>query len=129
LGSDVLSAASKLRGHTAASVKVPQPEASSGERWTPPIVKCVATRNEGIAELVAELARHKHWLDSTEAGRARRELRLREQMLAVLRDALAEEAVLALGDAIGQAAADVEARKLDPYTATEALIERFCSRA
>jgi LAO/AO transport system kinase len=125
LGSDALSAVSKARGHSAASVRVPTQLSPEEGGWVPPIVKCVATKNEGIAEIVAQLAKHRHWLDSTEAGKARRAARLHDQMIAFLRDALAEEALATLGEAIAEAARQVEARQIDPYGACDALIERF----
>jgi LAO/AO transport system kinase len=128
LGSDVLgAAAAKTRGHTAVSVGVPR-QAPAAEGWTPPIVKTVAPRNEGVAAVVQHLREHKAWLDGTPAGSARRAIRLREQMFGFLRDALAEEALSALGSEIGEAARRVEAREIDPYSACDALIERFRAR-
>jgi len=129
LGSDVMSvAASRTRGHSAANVSVPKNVVAQGGGWTPPIVKTVATRNEGVEELVRRLREHKSWLDGSEGGRARRRERLHQQMIAFLRDALAEEALDTLGDAITDAAREVEARRLDPYAACDALIERFRTR-
>lgn len=125
LGSDVLGAASKTRGHTAAAVRVPRELPGDEELWVPPIVQCVATRNEGVDELVAALGRHRDWLLGSAAGQARRAQRLHEQMIAVLRDALAEEAVGALGAEIAEAARRVEAREVDPYTACDELVARF----
>jgi LAO/AO transport system kinase len=125
LGANVLASSSKTRGHSASAVHVPRELEPEAGGWVPPIVPCVATRNQGIAELVTRLAEHRHWLESTEAGRARRSARLHEQMIHFLRDALAETALETLGDAIRAAASKVEARELDPYTACEALVDRF----
>jgi LAO/AO transport system kinase len=122
LGSEAF-AALRGRGHSAAG-GVPAPEAAE-ERWTAPIVKTVATRGQGVSELVAKLREHRSWLDGTAAGRARRSERLRLQLIAFLRDALAEAAVASLGDAVDDAVRRVEARELDPYAACAALIERF----
>jgi GTPase len=122
LGSEAF-AALRGRGHSAAGA-VPVAEASV-ERWNVPIVKCVATHGQGTNELLAKLREHQGWLAGTDAGRARRSERLRLQLMAFLKDALAEAAVTALGDAIDDAARRVEARELDPYAACAALIERF----
>ncbi len=116
-------AALRGRGHSAAGV-VPVAE-SSEERWNVPIVKTVATHGQGVPELLAKLREHQAWLGGTAVGRARRSERLRLQLVAFLKDALAEAAVSALGDAIDDAARRVEARELDPYAACAALIERF----
>jgi hypothetical protein len=47
------------------------------------------------------------------------------QLIAFLRDALATEAISALGDAVDEAARKVENREVDPYSACAQLIERF----
>ena len=88
-------------------------------------MKCVATRGEGIAELVEALDRHKVWLDGTHAGRARRHLRLAEELRESLRETLIEAATHALGSEIERAVSDVEQKTIDPYTATEQLLTAF----
>ena len=134
LGTETMVAVGKTRGHVVhggAKVDViPQGAASTGleEHWTPPIVKCIATRGEGIAELVEALDRHKTWLAGTESGRARRRLRLAEELRETLRETLIEAATHALGPAIELAVAAVEAKTLDPYSATEQLLEAFRAR-
>ena len=129
LGSEALVAAGKRRGHVVhGGVKVDAlPDAAAGapELWTPPIQKCIATRGEGIAELVLSLERHHAWVTTTEAGRERRRLRLLEEVREALRETLIDAATTALAREIDEAAAAVEARRLDPYTATEQLLARF----
>jgi LAO/AO transport system kinase len=142
LGTETMTAASKSRGHVVhsdgrfgATATAGQPgggaapvstgDAPPPERWTPPILKCVATRGEGIAELVKGLAAHRRWVEETEAGRARRRLRLAEEVREGLREALIEAAVSALGEQIDEAVRAVGAREVDPYLATERLIAQF----
>src|ERR1700733_9087651 len=72
----------------------------SQERWIPPIVRCVATRGEGVSDLVAALERHRIWLEGTETGRARRRERLAEEVRDGLREALVEAAIHELGPKI-----------------------------
>jgi LAO/AO transport system kinase len=130
LGGETAAAASKSRGHTvhsdagAGSAAIEE-GAPVPERWTPPILKCVATRGEGIAEVVRALDLHRRWVEETEAGRARRQLRLAEEVREGLREALIEAAVGALGAKIDEAVRAVGARELDPYEATEKLIAEF----
>jgi LAO/AO transport system kinase len=134
LGNDTVRAMSKVRGHathTAADGHVgagPGEAGAAGERWTPPIVKCVATRGEGIAEVVAALEKHRAWVEGSEAGRTRREGRLREEVREALREALIEAAVHDLGSRLDEAMRDVDARAVDPYTATEQLVAAFRAR-
>ncbi len=93
--------------------------------WVPPILKCVATRGEGISELVAALDRHRAWVETTDAGRARRHTRLAEELRESLREALIDAATTSLGHAIDDAVQSVEEKKVDPYTAIESLVARF----
>jgi len=132
LGNESILGLSKTRGHathTQADAHVGPGEAgATAERWTPPIVKCVSTRGEGIAELVAALDRHRAWAEGTEAGRARRAERLSEEVRETLREALIEAAVHDLGSQVDEAVRAVDARAVDPYTATERLVAAFRSR-
>jgi LAO/AO transport system kinase len=129
LGNESIRALSKTRGHVTHG-KMEGHVASPGagpadERWTPPIVKCIATQGEGTDEVVALLDRHRTWLEGTGAGQKRRRERVNDEMRESLREALIEAAVHDLGPAIEEAARAVEDRSLDPYTATEGLVARF----
>jgi LAO/AO transport system kinase len=132
LGNDTMRALSKSRGHathTAADGHVkPTAGGDDGGRWTPPIVKCVATRGEGTGELVEALDRHRAWVEGTEAGRARRLERMTEEVRESLRESLIDAAVHDLGSRIDAAVVDVDARTVDPYTATEQLVAAFRAR-
>jgi LAO/AO transport system kinase len=130
LGNESIRALSRARGHathTAADAHV-RPSAAdpaTSERWTPAIVKCVATRGEGIEPLIAALAKHRTWVEETEEGRARRRSRLADEVREALREALIDAATHDLGARVESAVRDVEARAVDPYTATERLVEAF----
>ncbi len=137
LGKDTILALSKSRGHkthTAADAHVRvTPGAGAGgdshppldSTWTPPILKCVATRGEGIEALAAAVGKHHAWVEGTEAGRARRRLRLGEELREGLRQALLDAAIETLGSHVEDALRSIEAREVDPYTATERLIAAF----
>jgi LAO/AO transport system kinase len=128
LGSETLIASGKQRAHVVHGATAPSGGGGPTERWTPPIVRCVATRGDGIDELVAAVKLHRAWLDGTASGRERRRARLAEEVRDSLREALIEAAIHDLGDSLDQAVGDVEERRMDPYTATERLIERFRGR-
>lgn len=129
LGTEAIVAAGKRRGHVVhGGVKVdalPDAPGATPEVWTPPIQKCIATRGEGIKELVASLEKHHEWVGSTEAGRERRRARLLEEVREALRETLIDAATTSLAKELDEAAAAVDARTLDPYTATEQLLARF----
>jgi LAO/AO transport system kinase len=136
LGDDSLLALSKTRGHRthgaadgfADAAGKSAGGAADGARWTPPILRCVAARGDGVTELIGALDRHRAWVETTDAGRARLRLRLAEQMREALREALIGVAVADLGARIDEAVQGVEARRVDPYTATENLVAAFRAR-
>ena len=62
-------------------------EASAAENpttWTPPVLSAVATRQEGIGDIIAALDRHFAYLQNTGTLRARRRERMRERVMDVV---------------------------------------------
>jgi LAO/AO transport system kinase len=130
LGGEVTKAGAHSRGHAAGSLDLAKQEVRHGEgAWVPVIQRTISTRNQGVADLVAALERHRAWTMDTEPGRARREARLREAMHVQLRDALVDAAVGSLGAALEDAVQAVARRELDPYTASERLVDAFRASA
>jgi LAO/AO transport system kinase len=132
LGRETVGASSRSRHHATHSAAdghfAPGERGAAGEHWTPPIVKCVATRGEGTAELLAALDGHRAWMEGTARGRARRLQRMGEEVREALREALIEAAVHDLGEELDHAVHGVDARDVDPYTATEQLVATFRAR-
>jgi LAO/AO transport system kinase len=135
LGSEVMIASGKTRGHTVHSkvalvgaLDATSTAGSIDEEWTPPIVRCVSTRGEGVEQLVKAAESHRVWLTGTESGRKRRRERLSQELREGLREALIHEATRSLHSELDEAVRRVEAKEVDPYTATERLIEAFRSR-
>jgi LAO/AO transport system kinase len=136
LGNESIRALSKMRGHTThgSADGFVHGGASGGggssaeERWSPPIVKCVAARGDGVPDLMGALDRHRTWVEGTRSGQARRRARLAEQVRESLRESLIEAAVHDLGPRIDEAVLAVDTRKVDPYTATEDLVAAFRAR-
>jgi LAO/AO transport system kinase len=130
LGKDTMIKMGKAKGHvvhgeTAGLGGAPD---AGGEVWTPPIFRCVATRGEGVKELVLGLDKHREWLAGTETGRARRTERLGEEVRESLREALIDAAAHDLREEIRAAVNDVAEKRVDPYTASEQLVARFRGR-
>jgi LAO/AO transport system kinase len=91
--------------------------------WKPPIVKTVASQGEGLDELVAEIERHRSWLESSGELGVRRTRRARDEIEAIAVTALRER----WGDVHGRSeldelAAAVAAGESDPYAAAETLL-------
>ncbi len=54
--------------------------------WTPPVLRAVAAKGEGVADVVDALDRHYRYLEQTGGLRERRRLRLRERVVDVVED-------------------------------------------
>ncbi|GAC1525780.1 MAG: methylmalonyl Co-A mutase-associated GTPase MeaB [Polyangiales bacterium] len=92
--------------------------------WTPPIVKTVAARNEGIDALVAALEAHRAFV-ATPAGGQRRRMQAHDRLVALFRDLLADVAMATVRDRLAALEPAVARGELDPYTACEQLIAEF----
>jgi len=91
--------------------------------WRPPIVKTVASRNEGLDEVGTEIERHHVWLESSGELATRRTRRARDEIEAIAVTALRDR----WGDVHGRSelddlAAAVVAGESDPYSAAETLL-------
>ncbi|MDQ3732652.1 MAG: methylmalonyl Co-A mutase-associated GTPase MeaB [Actinomycetota bacterium] len=97
---------------------------SEAGAWRPPILSTVATKGEGVAEVVAALDKHRAWLDETGERARRQEERAAAEIEAIAVASLRER----MGDvhgsaALGTLAARVVAGELDPYAAADAVID------
>lgn len=111
----------KMHGHTAVSTLERGPEAEAGE-WVPPILKTVATRQEGLAELVDAFAKHHEFLMTTHAGQAIREERRVAEFRAILYQALIDEVDTRFAEAVSEKLKAVVDGRVDPYSGAEALV-------
>ena len=98
-------------------------ERAPGE-WRPQVVRATAVRGEGIDEVVAAIAKHRAWLDSTGNLTTRRERRASVEVEAIALGTLrARIGDLRNGTALATLAAAVAAGEIDPYAAAEELIK------
>jgi LAO/AO transport system kinase len=96
-------------------------DGSSG--WTPPILKTVASRGEGLAEVVGALDDHRAWLESSGQLQVRRRRRAEAEIQAIAVTSLrARMDGLRQGLRPGDLADQVATGRLDPYTAADRLI-------
>jgi LAO/AO transport system kinase len=98
--------------------------------WRPPIAKTVASRNEGMDELVEALDKHRTWLQETGALRERRHRRAADEVESIALTALRERmGDLRRGHALDDVADRVVAGELDPYAAADLLVEGLTEQA
>ena len=126
LGGEVARSGAHSRGHGAGQLDIEkQIVKHASEAWVPAIGRTVATRNEGVTELLRRLEDHRAWLQGTTAGAHRLDQRLHAAMFTQLRDALIDAAVASIGSSLDDAVRAVAKREIDPYTAAERLVDLF----
>jgi LAO/AO transport system kinase len=94
--------------------------------WRAPILKTVAARGEGMDEVVEALEKHRRWLEETGTLHRRRLRRAADEVESIALTALRTR----MGDvrsargpaALDHLAAEVVARRADPYTAADRLV-------
>jgi len=92
--------------------------------WNPPVVKTVATREEGIVDLVDKINRHKAYLDSGAIlvqSRQRVEIELEEALKRKLTEVILDK--LKRREEFHELVDKILAKETDPYSAADALLE------
>ena len=94
--------------------------------WKPPIVKTVASRGEGLDQVVAEIGRHHAWLESSGELVVRRTRRARDEIEAIALTDLRRRWDDVHGRSeLDELAAQVAAGESDPYAAAETLLAQL----
>ncbi len=96
------------------------------EGWRPPVVRTVATENRGVAELARQIALFREHVSKAQDRPARELAYWKEWLLRLVETRLVERV---LGDrassaAFDKVAAEVAARKKDPYAAVNEILSR-----
>lgn len=92
------------------------------EGWSPPILKVIANREQGVTELAEQVSAHRAYLESSGALEAQRQERARYQLVAAAQGELLRRLEREGGDALAALASDVADRRLDPHTAARQLL-------
>ncbi|MFI1578623.1 methylmalonyl Co-A mutase-associated GTPase MeaB [Embleya sp. NPDC020630] len=98
-------------------------EARGPGDWRPPIVKTVASRGEGVDEVVEALEKHRAWMEAGGELRLRRRRRVADEVEAIAVTALrARIGDLRGGRRLEELADHVLSGSTDPYSAADELI-------
>ncbi|KRV49509.1 transporter [Wenjunlia vitaminophila] len=104
-------------------------EAREPGDWRPPIVRTVASRGEGVDEVVEALEKHRAWMEERGALTARRRRRAAGEVETIALTALRQR----IGDLHGDRrldalAARITAGELDPYSAADELVRELTAQ-
>jgi LAO/AO transport system kinase len=91
--------------------------------WSPPIVRTVATRGTGIAELVDRLGEHRAFLEASGVWHQRRADSARRQVRAIVEDRVLRRVETVTADEAWRLRFEaIAAREQDPYSVAEELL-------
>lgn len=110
-------AGGRPHGHAGTPSASATPSAAGPQHWTPPIVRTVALRDEGVDELYGELSRHRSHAVAPDRVRHR----FRNRLAAQLRGQFGDSLEGTLAEALDESAAKLATGASDPYTECEAL--------
>jgi GTPase len=99
---------------------------ASEEAWRPPLVKTVATRGEGVAELLQAVSGCLEFTERLNQGNERRRRLWRDRLLEILRDRLLRDVMQQFegNEAFDQVISSVADRAEDPYTAVDHILKQ-----
>ena len=105
-------------------IRVMQTLAMREDRWTPPIVKTVASEGVGIKELAAAIGEYEAFLKKENLLLKHNIQNWQERLVEMLRDAFLDRARKQMTDGkIARYAEEVAEHKRDPYTVVEEIVK------
>jgi LAO/AO transport system kinase len=114
----------ELSHHGAAMHTTQDPTEYPSPDWIPPVLPTIATTGEGFLDLIAELANHVDYLQSSGEWQKREEKRLTNELEVLLRDSLRSRWESKISPRTFQSTLDkVVTRKITPWKAVEDLLD------
>jgi LAO/AO transport system kinase len=104
-------------------IRAMQSLAMRGDRWTPPIVKTVASEGVGTKELAAAIAEYEAFLKKENLALKKNVENWQLRLVEMLRDAMLEKARDQMDSGrLERYAAEIAEHKRDPYSLVEAIV-------
>ncbi|HWF06473.1 MAG TPA: methylmalonyl Co-A mutase-associated GTPase MeaB [Candidatus Angelobacter sp.] len=108
-------------------IRMMQSLAIRSDKWTPPIIKTVASEGKGIADLAATIASYEQYLQQKDLLIKKKISSWRERLIEMLRDGLLERLLTERlpEEKIASLAADIAEHRRDPYSLVEEIVGSF----
>jgi len=105
--------------------------ATREDQWQPPIVKTVATENQGTRDLAAAIDSYRHFQQGATKTSGRRKAIARWRILELLQERLLAQTLNgnSASETLDQLAAEVALKQRDPYSAVEELMKQRSGQA
>ncbi len=104
-------------------IRALQSLAMRADRWTPPIVKTVASEGLGIENLISAIQSYEDYLRKENLAATRSIENWQQRLVDMLRDAFLEKAQQRIGaENLSRYAAEIVERKRDPYSIVEEIV-------
>lgn len=97
------------------------------QNWRPPIERTIASKDQGVAEVVAALGEHRKYLEESGLLEERRRERARSEMLEMIHDRISrhiEENISSTGE-FSDCVEQVFERKTDPFTVVDSIVGKI----
>jgi LAO/AO transport system kinase len=107
-------------------IRAMQSLAVRSDRWTPPIVKTIASEGQGIGDLASAIGQYEAYLKKENLALKRNVQNWQERLVEMLRDAMLEKARARMDDGeIERYALEVAEHKRDPYSLVEEIVDKL----
>jgi LAO/AO transport system kinase len=107
-------------------IRAMQSLAVRSDKWTPLIIKTVATEGAGIEELAGAIREYQEYMQKNDLLSRRRTRNWETRLVEMLRDRLLEKARAAISEGdLGRLAAEIAEHKRDPYSVIEEIVGRL----
>ena len=104
-------------------IRALQSLAIRSDKWTPPIIKTVATEGKGIESLAESITGYEEYLEKNNLFLQRKIENWEQRLLEMLRDSFMEKAYRSIGAGkLSHYAAEIVKRERDPYTVIEEIV-------
>jgi GTPase len=96
------------------------------EQWTPPVLRTVASQNEGVSEVIDAIDRHFNYLEQSGGLRERRRARLRARLVEVVEDHVRQRLWTdePTNRWLDERLPDLEAGRTNPFAVADELLAR-----